>query len=158
MSSPSLPPALDGRVRQAGLTIGELSRRTGVAPSALRYWQSLGLIAAGRSVGNQRRYDRATTRRVAFVLTAQRVGLSLDEIAMALATLPRERTPTTGDWARLSRTWRPRLDEQITRLEKLRDQLESCIGCGCLSLASCALHNPDDILAARGPGAVLLEP
>lgn len=142
----------------ANLTIGELAHRTGVAPSALRYWESEGLIGSRRTTGNQRRYERATTRRVSFVLAAQRVGLSLDEIGTALATLPRERNPTTGDWARLSRTWRPRLDEQITRLEKLRDQLESCIGCGCLSLSTCALHNPDDILAGRGPGAVLLEP
>lgn len=141
-----------------GLTIGELAHRTGVAPSALRYWESLDLISSQRTGGNQRRYARATIRRASFVLAAQRVGLSLDEIGAALATLPQERTPTTGDWARLSRTWRPRLDEQIIRLEKLRDQLESCIGCGCLSLSTCALHNPDDVLAARGPGAVLLEP
>ena len=141
-----------------GLTIGEVAARTGVATSALRYWEDLGLIHSRRTTGNQRRYARATIRRVSFVRAAQRVGLSLDEIGAALATLPEERTPTTRDWARLSRSWRPRLDDQIKRLEKLRGQLESCIGCGCLSLTACALNNPDDELAARGPGAVLLEP
>ncbi|MDN5767886.1 MAG: redox-sensitive transcriptional activator SoxR [Humibacillus sp.] len=129
-----------------------------MATSALRYWEDLGLIHARRTTGNQRRYERATIRRVSFVRAAQRVGLSLEEIARALATLPEGRTPTSRDWARLSRAWRPRLDQQIGRLEKLRDQLDSCIGCGCLSLSTCALHNPDDVLAARGPGAVLLEP
>lgn len=144
--------------RQTGLTIGEVAERTGMATSALRYWEDLGLIHARRTTGNQRRYERATIRRVSFVRAAQRVGLSLEEIARALATLPEGRTPTSRDWARLSRAWRPRLDQQIGRLEKLRDQLDSCIGCGCLSLSTCALHNPDDVLAARGPGAVLLEP
>ncbi|MEO6999709.1 MAG: redox-sensitive transcriptional activator SoxR [Terracoccus sp.] len=144
--------------RQTGLTIGEVADRTGMATSALRYWEDLGLIHARRTPGNQRRYDRATIRRVSFVRAAQRVGLSLEEIAGALATLPEERTPTSRDWTRLSRTWRPRLDEQIRRLERLRDQLDSCIGCGCLSLSTCALDNPDDVLAPRGPGAVLLEP
>ena len=144
--------------RPTGLTIGEVAHRTGMATSALRYWEDLGLIHAHRTTGNQRRYERATIRRVSFVRAAQRVGLSLDEIAGALATLPEERTPTSRDWARLSRAWRPRLDEQINRLERLRDQLDSCIGCGCLSLSTCALNNPDDVLAARGPGAVLLEP
>ena len=144
--------------RQTGLTIGEVAERTGLATSALRYWEDLGLIHARRTTGNQRRYERATIRRVSFVRAAQRVGLSLEEIAGALATLPEERTPTSRDWARLSRGWRPRLDEQIRRLERLRDQLDSCIGCGCLSLSTCALNNPDDGLAARGPGAVLLEP
>lgn len=144
--------------RQSGLTIGEVADRTGVATSALRYWEDLGLIHARRTTGNQRRYERAAIRRVSFVRAAQRVGLSLEEIAGALATLPEERTPTTRDWARLSRAWRPRLDQQIRRLEKLRDQLDSCIGCGCLSLSTCALNNPDDALAPRGPGAVLLEP
>ena len=143
---------------QTGLTIGEVAERTGMATSALRYWGDLGLIRARRTTGNQRRYERATIRRVSFVRAAQRVGLSLEEIAAALATLPEDRTPTSSDWARLSQAWRPRLEEQIRRLEKLRDQLDSCIGCGCLSLSSCALHNPEDVLAPHGPGAVLLEP
>ncbi|MBB2986293.1 redox-sensitive transcriptional activator SoxR [Terracoccus luteus] len=140
------------------LTIGEVAHRTGVAASALRYWEQLGLIHSERTGGNQRRYDRATIRRVSFVRAAQRVGLSLDEVAAALDTLPAGRTPTARDWARLSRSWRGRLDDQIVRLERLRDQLDSCIGCGCLSLATCVLHNPDDVLAEKGRGAVLLDP
>jgi MerR family redox-sensitive transcriptional activator SoxR len=140
------------------LSIGQVAERTGVATSALRYWEELGLIASDRTAGNQRRYERATIRRVSFIRAAQRVGLSLDEIAAALARLPRSRTPTAADWARLSRSWRKRLDEQIRSIEALRDQLDSCIGCGCLSLRTCALSNPDDALGARGPGPVLLDP
>ena len=142
----------------SGLTIGQVAQRTGAATSALRYWEDLGLIASERTTGNQRRYERATIRRVSFIRAAQRVGLSLDEIAGALATLPNGRTPTANDWAILSRSWRGRLDEQIRRIEKLRDQLDSCIGCGCLSLRTCALNNPSDVLAEHGPGPVLLEP
>jgi MerR family redox-sensitive transcriptional activator SoxR len=141
-----------------GLTIGQVAQRTGAATSALRYWEDLGLIVSERTTGNQRRYERATIRRVSFIRAAQRVGLSLDEIAGALATLPDGRTPTASDWAKLSRSWRGRLDEQIRRIEKLRDQLDSCIGCGCLSLRTCALNNPSDVLAEHGPGPVLLEP
>jgi MerR family redox-sensitive transcriptional activator SoxR len=140
------------------LTIGQVAERTGAATSALRYWEDLGLISSVRTTGNQRRYERATIRRVSFIRAAQRVGLSLDEIGAALATLPDGRTPTANDWARLSRAWRSRLDEQIRRIERLRDQLDSCIGCGCLSLRTCALNNPSDVLAEHGPGAVLLEP
>jgi MerR family redox-sensitive transcriptional activator SoxR len=140
------------------LTIGQVAERTGAATSALRYWEDLGLITSVRTTGNQRRYERATIRRVSFIRAAQRVGLSLDEIGAALATLPDGRTPTANDWARLSRAWRSRLDEQIRRIEKLRDQLDSCIGCGCLSLRTCALNNPSDVLAEHGPGPVLLEP
>jgi MerR family redox-sensitive transcriptional activator SoxR len=140
------------------LTIGELSARSGVAASALRYYEEQRLIGSVRTSGNQRRYERATLRRVAFIRSAQRVGLTLEEIGQALATLPESRTPTKADWARLSRSWRPRINEQIERLERLRDRLDSCIGCGCLSLRRCALSNPGDVLAARGPGAVNLEP
>ena len=140
------------------LTIGQVAERTGAATSALRYWEDLGLIHSVRTAGNQRRYERAIIRRVSFIRAAQRIGLSLDEIGAALATLPEGRTPTAADWARLSRGWRPRLDEQIRRIERLRDQLDSCIGCGCLSLRTCALNNPSDVLADRGPGPVLLEP
>ena len=140
------------------LTVGELAQRSGVAPSALRYYEELGLISSRRTAGNQRRYDRATLRRVSFVRAAQAVGLSLDEVAAALATLPAGRTPTKRDWTRLSASWRGILEERIERLERLRDRLDGCIGCGCLSLRSCALHNPDDVKAARGPGAVELEP
>ena len=141
-----------------GITIGELAERASVARSAQRFYESEGLIESRRTVGNQRRYARATLRRVAFIRSAQRVGLSLDEIRDALGSLPEGRTPTKADWARLSRSWRPRLDHQIERLERLRDNLDSCIGCGCLSLRTCALNNPGDVLAERGPGAVNLEP
>ena len=142
----------------SALTIGQVAERTGVATSALRYWEELGLVSSVRTTGNQRRYERATIRRVSFIRAAQRVGLSLEEIAASLSTLPDSRTPTASDWARLSRSWRPRLDEQIRRIERLRDQLDSCIGCGCLSLRTCALNNPSDVLAEHGPGPVLLEP
>ncbi|WP_344146853.1 redox-sensitive transcriptional activator SoxR [Nocardioides koreensis] len=140
------------------LTIGQLAERAGVATSAIRFYESRGLIHAVRTTGNQRRFEQATLRRIAFIRTAQRVGLSLDEVAAALSTLPENRTPTKADWSRLSRAWRPRLDEQIERLERLRDKLDGCIGCGCLSLRTCALNNPDDEVAPRGPGAVFLEP
>ena len=140
------------------LTIGELSARSGVAPSALRYYEDEGLIQAERTTGNQRRYQRVTLRRVAFIRSAQRVGLTLDEIAEALATLPAGRTPTKADWSRLSKGWRPRIDAQIERLERLREKLDGCIGCGCLSLRTCSLNNPADEVADRGPGAVYLEP
>jgi MerR family redox-sensitive transcriptional activator SoxR len=140
------------------LTIGELSERSGVATSALRFYEARGLIHSRRTAGNQRRYPQPELRRVAFIRAAQQVGLSLEEIADALATLPEARTPTKADWARLSRSWRTRLDEQIERIERLRDRLDGCIGCGCLSLRTCALNNPGDEAAARGPGAVHLEP
>ena len=140
------------------LTIGQLAERSGVAPSAIRFYETRGLIASERTSGNQRRYATSTLRRIAFVRTAQRIGLSLEEIGEALSTLPDGRTPTKADWHRLSKDWRPRLDEQIRRIELLRDRLDGCIGCGCLSLKSCALTNPGDGLAERGPGAVLLDP
>ncbi|MPZ29080.1 MAG: redox-sensitive transcriptional activator SoxR [Micromonosporaceae bacterium] len=134
------------------LTIGELSTRSGVAASALRYYERLGLIEARRTTGNQRRYEPAQLRRVAFVRIAAQVGLSLDEIRAALDSLPDARTPTRADWDRLSRGWRARLDAQIGLLQRLRDELTGCIGCGCLSLKTCALSNPGDLLAAEGPG------
>jgi MerR family redox-sensitive transcriptional activator SoxR len=134
------------------LSIGSLSERTGVAPSALRFYETLGLISADRSSGGQRRYHRDTIRRVSFIRVAQQVGLRLDEIRDALASLPEHRTPTARDWRRLSSDWRPRLDAQITLIERLRDRLDSCIGCGCLSLGFCRLLNPGDVAADRGPG------
>ena len=140
------------------LTIGETAERSGVAPSALRYYETQGLISSTRTTGNQRRYQRSTLRRIAFIRSAQRVGLRLEEITEALNTLPGGRTPTTADWSRLSASWRGRINEQIDRLERLRDRLDSCIGCGCLSLSRCSLSNPDDVVRARGPGAVYLEP
>ena len=140
------------------LTIGQVAERTGVATSALRYWEALGLISSVRTSGNQRRYERPMIRRVSFIRAAQRVGLSLEEIKEALATLPDSRTPTARDWERLSAAWRARLDEQIRRIERLRDRLDGCIGCGCLSLTTCALNNPQDELATLGPGPHRLDP
>ena len=134
------------------LTIGAVSERTGVAASALRFYEAEGLIHSTRSSGGQRRYVRDTLRRVSFVRVAQQVGLSLDEIRTALASLPDNRTPTAKDWERLSLSWRPRIDQQIAMLERLRDRLHGCIGCGCLSLGFCKLLNPDDQAGQRGPG------
>jgi MerR family redox-sensitive transcriptional activator SoxR len=134
------------------LTIGELGDRAGVSPSALRFYEREHLIRATRSDGGQRRYQRDVLRRIAFIRAAQRVGLSLDAIREALASLPEARTPTAGDWKRLSRSWRPLLNERINELERVRDKLDSCIGCGCLSLRACALSNPDDVAATMGPG------
>jgi MerR family redox-sensitive transcriptional activator SoxR len=140
------------------LAIGEVARRAGVASSALRYYESEGLLSSVRTAGGQRRYPRHVLRRIAFVRAAQQMGLTLDEVRAALATLPEERTPTRADWARLSQRWVTRLDEQIAALTALRDGLTSCIGCGCLSLTSCALSNPGDAVGARGPGAGFLPP
>jgi MerR family redox-sensitive transcriptional activator SoxR len=134
------------------LTIGELSERSGVPASTLRFYELKGLLSATRSQGNQRRYRRDELRRVSFILAAQRVGLGLREIGEALATLPGARTPTQKDWARLARGWRPMLDSRIRSLEDLRDRLDSCIGCGCLSLTACALQNPDDEARGHGEG------
>ncbi len=144
--------------QQPVLTIGEVARRSGVAPSALRYYEQLGLVRAVRTGGGRRLYERHVLRRLAFVRAAQNVGLSLEEIRAALATLPEGRTPTKADWARLSQSWRARLDEQIAGLVSLRDGLTSCIGCGCLSLRTCALSNPQDAAAQDGPGARYLAP
>jgi len=134
------------------MTIGELAERAGVATSALRFYESRGLIVSQRTSGNQRRYPRATLRRVSLIRAAQEVGLSLGEVAAALETLPEEGTPTKRDWERLSRSWRNRLDSQIAELQALRDELTDCIGCGCLSLKSCAIFNPSDAVSERGPG------
>jgi MerR family redox-sensitive transcriptional activator SoxR len=140
------------------LPIGQVAARSGVAPSALRYYEQQGLIAATRTPGGARRYPRSVLRRLAFVRAAQNVGLSLTEIRDALATLPEGRPPTARDWARLSSAWRDRLDEQIAALERLRDGLTSCIGCGCLSLTRCKLSNPGDVAAEEGSGARWLPP
>jgi MerR family redox-sensitive transcriptional activator SoxR len=140
------------------LTIGEVAHRAGIAHSALRYYEREGLIDAVRTGGGQRRYARGVLRRLAFVRAAQNVGLSLQEVRAALATLPDSRNPTKADWQRLSRSWRGRLDEQINGLIALRDGLTSCIGCGCLSLRRCALSNPDDAMASTGPGPRFLPP
>jgi MerR family transcriptional regulator, redox-sensitive transcriptional activator SoxR len=138
------------------LTIGEVVERSGFAASALRYYERAGLISATRTSGQQRRYERSVLRRLAFIRAARSIGLGLDEVRDALDRLPAGRTPTRSDWTRMSRAWRDRLDEQIEALEKLRDGLDSCIGCGCLSLQRCRLSNPGDVAASAGPGAVYL--
>ena len=140
------------------LTIGEVASRSGFAPSAIRFYEREGLLSAQRTSGNQRRYARDVLRRLAFIRAARNIGLSLDEITAALAELPGGRTPTRADWARLSRSWRGRLNEQIDALIALRDGLDSCIGCGCLSLQRCAVSNTGDAAAALGPGARWLPP
>ncbi len=137
----------------AAMPIGELARRAGVAASALRFYEAEGLIHGSRSTGGRRQYPRDTLRRVAFLRAGQRVGLTLDELRRALATLPEGRTPTKADWERLARQWQALLDERLALLQRLRDTLGGCIGCGCLSLKACALYNPDDAVSARGPGA-----
>jgi MerR family transcriptional regulator, redox-sensitive transcriptional activator SoxR len=138
------------------LTVGEISRRSGFAESAVRYYERLGLLAASRTSGGQRRFERSMLRRLAFIRAARNVGLSLAEVAEALESLPAGRTPTRADWTRLSRGWRRRLDDQIEALTALRDGLDSCIGCGCLSLQRCAISNPGDAARAGGPGAAYL--
>ena len=138
---------------RAWLTIGELARRAGVATSALRFYEDAGLIEARRSAGGQRRYPRDTLRRVAFIRVAQTVGLALTEVRAALAGLPQQRTPTAQDWSAVSAGWRPRLQARIDALTALRDQLDSCIGCGCLSMKACQLYNPGDAAARGGAGA-----
>lgn len=134
------------------LTIGEVSARSGVATSALRFYETKGLIASDRTDGNQRRYPRATLRRIALIRAGQEVGLSLAELSGALEKLPYDRTPTKSDWQRLSRSWRIRLDVQIEELIGLRDDLTDCIGCGCLSLKSCSIFNPGDVASGLGTG------
>ncbi|MFE4858512.1 redox-sensitive transcriptional activator SoxR [Streptomyces sp. NPDC056670] len=135
------------------LTIGDLATRSGVATSALRYYEELGLIRSERTTGGQRRYPRAMLRRVAFIRAGQRVGLSLDEIRAALARLPQDRAPNATEWNAAARAWTHHVDEQIAQLERLKRKLAGCIGCGCLSLRKCGLYNPDDTAADKGPGA-----
>ena len=139
--------------REGRLAIGELAARSGLAPSALRYYEELGLIHSERTSGGQRRYARATLRRVAFVRAAQRVGLSLEEVRTALDRLPVDRAPNATEWNAVARTWQRRIDEQIAELERLKDRLTGCIGCGCLSLRKCSLYNPRDVAGEHGPGA-----
>lgn len=139
------------------LTIGEVAERSGVAASALRFYERKGLITSRRDSGNQRRYARDALRRVAVIKVAQRIGIPLSEIHEVFSALPDGRTPTAEDWQRMSQQWRTDLDERITCLQRLRDHLGDCIGCGCLSLESCPLRNPLDELSEYGPGARLLE-
>ncbi len=139
------------------LTIGELSARSGVAQSALRFYERAGLIGARRTSGNQRRYPGVTLRRVALIQAGKTAGIPLERIRTALSTLPEDRSPTKRDWERLSSSWRRELDERIAALEAIRGRLTTCIGCGCLSLKTCGLLNPGDSAAALGPGARYLE-
>ena len=141
-----------GPERNDGLSIGTMAARTGLAVSAIRFYEAEGLITPWRNAAGQRRYDRADLRRLSFVLIAQGLGASIAEIRAQLATLPRGRTPTGADWRRLSARYRADLDRRITQLTKLRDDLDSCIGCGCLSLDRCALYNPGDRAARLGAG------
>lgn len=140
------------------LTIGEVARRSGFPQSALRYYEREGLLRADRTSGGQRRYQRSVLRRLAFIRAARTIGVGLDEVREGLDRLPDGRTPTKADWTRLSRAWRGRLDEQIQALVALRDGLDSCIGCGCLSMQRCRLWNPGDRIGEAGPGARLLPP
>ncbi|BBZ31972.1 redox-sensitive transcriptional activator SoxR [Mycolicibacterium confluentis] len=135
------------------LSPGELASRAGVAISALHFYEREGLISSRRTSGNQRRYSRETLRRVAFIRMSQRLGIPLARVRDALATLPTDRIPTSRDWARLSAGWRQDIDDRILHLQRLRDNLADCIGCGCLSLKSCALSNPGDVMSHEGPGA-----
>jgi MerR family redox-sensitive transcriptional activator SoxR len=139
------------------LTVGEVAQRSGVAVSALRFYETQGLIRSTRTKGNQRRYPREVLRRVSIIKVAQRLGVPLASIREALATLPESRAPSAKDWRRLSAKWKAELDDRIKRLTRLRDQLDQCIGCGCLSIDSCWLRNPYDRLARQGPGPRLLE-
>jgi MerR family transcriptional regulator, redox-sensitive transcriptional activator SoxR len=139
------------------LTIGEVASRSGVAPSALRFYEEVGLIASRRTTGNQRRYERAVLRRVALIQAGRAAGIPLERIRAALATLPAHRTPTRRDWERLSSGWREDIDQRIATLEALRNRLTTCIGCGCLSIDACELLNPDDEAAETGSGAHYLQ-
>ncbi|MGA8847389.1 MAG: redox-sensitive transcriptional activator SoxR [Nocardioides sp.] len=140
------------------LAIGEVADRSGVAASALRYYESLGLISSTRTAGDRRRYERAVLRRVAVIQAAQRVGLTLGEIRTAFTTLPPHAAPNRREWTRMARPWRAQIDQRIADLERVRDDLDGCIGCGCLSLQRCRLYNPDDSLGSEGSGARRLFP
>ena len=142
---------------EKALTVGELAKRSGVAVSALHFYEARGLIRSSRSAGNQRRYPREVLRRVSVIKVAQRVGVPLADVHEALKALPQNRAPTAAEWRRLSSKWKADLDERIASLTKLRDQLDQCIGCGCLSIGNCWLRNPWDKLGAKGPGPRLLE-
>ncbi|HEY0230744.1 MAG TPA: redox-sensitive transcriptional activator SoxR [Dokdonella sp.] len=140
-------------MRSAELSVGQVAERSGVAVSTVHFYEARGLIASRRNAGNQRRYARDVLRRIAVIRVAQRVGMPLEDIREALASLPDARTPTRADWTRLSAAWRRALDARIEQLISLRDQLDDCIGCGCLSLQRCRLGNPGDVLAGDGDGA-----
>lgn len=149
---------IDPRELRKELTVGEVAARSGVTVSTLHFYEAKGLITSRRTSGNQRRYPRGVLRRVAVIKIAQRVGIPLTGIKTALATLPEGRSPTAADWRAFSQSWRVELDERIRRLTQLRDQLDGCIGCGCLSIDNCPLRNPLDVLSENGPGPRLLDP
>jgi MerR family transcriptional regulator, redox-sensitive transcriptional activator SoxR len=157
MADKSVEKSAVGRLHK-GLSVGEVAGRSGLAVSAIHFYERRGLIQSSRTGGNQRRYPREVLRRVAVIKVAQRVGIPLAIIRGALGTLPRGRTPTAADWKRLSREWRLVLDDRIDKLVRLRGSLDQCIGCGCLSLKVCPLRNPADVLGGEGPGPRLLEP
>lgn len=144
--------------RSGGLSIGEVADRTGLSVSAIRHYEAEGLVRPPRNAGGQRRFDRSDIRRLSFVMIAQDLGFALAEIRAQLDKLPEGRAPSKADWARIARSFRATLDARIATMTRLRDRLDGCIGCGCLSLKTCALNNPDDEVAPRGPGAVFLEP
>ena len=157
MSAAGMKDINDSKALKTSLSVGEVAARSGVAVSTLHFYEAEGLVHCTRTAGNQRRYGRDVLRRISFIRAAQRVGIGLAEIGAALASLPGGRTPTRDDWMRLSSTWRGQLDKRIRALETLRDHLDDCIGCGCLSLDRCILRNPGDSLAALGPGPVRLD-
>jgi MerR family transcriptional regulator, redox-sensitive transcriptional activator SoxR len=152
MPDPSL------KQRAADLSVGEVAKRSGVAVSAIHFYEAQGLISSWRTQGNQRRYARDVLRRIAIIKTAQRVGIPLAEIGKAFAAVPQGSTPDAKDWSRLSAQWKAELDERILQLTRLRDQLADCIGCGCLSLKQCPLRNPGDVAFGSGPGARAFDP
>ncbi|MCH8685034.1 redox-sensitive transcriptional activator SoxR [Pedomonas mirosovicensis] len=148
---------IDGAKHKSSLSVGEVAARSGVSVSTLHFYEAKGLIRSERSAGNQRRYSRAVLRRIGVIKAAQRIGIPLNDIQQALSALPQEK-PTAEDWARLSAAWRDELNDRINRLTLLRDRLDGCIGCGCLSVSSCPLRNPDDRAGQSGPGPRYLEP
>lgn len=151
-------PAFTDRKPTRALSVGEVARRAGVAVSTLHFYESKGLIWSERTNSNQRRYGRGVLRAIAIIRVAQRAGIPLKLIAERMATLPQNKAPNQEDWRRLSTEWRDDLDERIARLTRLRDQISSCIGCGCLSMSECPLRNPDDVLAKTGSGPRILDP
>jgi MerR family redox-sensitive transcriptional activator SoxR len=144
-------------MQDANLSVGYVAKRTGVRVSTLHFYEQKGLIRSWRNQGNQRRYKRDVLRRVSVIKAAQRLGISLSSIHQTFLSMPNERTPDKKDWAQLSKRWQQQLDQQIISLSKLRDSLDGCIGCGCLSMQSCPIYNPEDVLADEGPGPVILD-
>ena len=145
------------RLEEANLSVGYVAKRCGIKVSTLHFYEQKGLIRSWRNAGNQRRYKRDVLRRISVIKAAQKIGVTLENIKLTLAELPNQRTPDKDDWAALSKRWQVQLDKQIAYMQRLRDSLEGCIGCGCLSMKNCPIYNPDDRLAAQGPGPVILD-